>query len=46
LSKSEFDFYPYVDTLTYIDFSGKKLSNERSGMDGELCGTGGDWSEL
>jgi hypothetical protein len=43
---SEFDFYPYVDTLTYIDFSGKKLSNERSGMDGELCGTGGDWSEL
>ncbi len=46
LSISEFDFYPYVDTLTYIDFSGKKLSNERSGMDGELCGTGGDWSEL
>jgi hypothetical protein len=43
---SEFSFYPYVDTLTYIDFSGKKLSNERSGMDGELCGTGGDWSDF
>jgi hypothetical protein len=43
---SEFDYYPYVDTLTYIDFSGKKLSNKRDGMDGELCGTGGDWSEL
>ena len=46
LTKSQFDDYPYVDTLTYIDFSGKKLSNERDGMDGELCSTGGGWDEL
>jgi len=46
LSKSRFDAYPYVDTLTYIDFDGKKLSNERSGMDVELCSTGGGYDEI
>jgi hypothetical protein len=46
LSKSTFDAYPYVDTLTYIDFSGKTLSNERDGADAELCSTGGEYDEI
>jgi hypothetical protein len=46
LDKATFDDYPYVDTLTYIDFDGKKLSTDNDGMDGELCSTGGGYDEI
>lgn len=46
LSKSKFDHYPYVDTICYINFDDKIMSNKRDDMQGDLCSTGGDYDEI
>ncbi len=48
LSESEFKSYPYVDTLTYLNFSTKKLSNYSREIDADahLDSTGGYYDSI
>lgn len=45
LEKSEFGYYPYMDTLKYISKKKKTLSNDSKGSDGSLESTDGDGPE-
>lgn len=46
LKVAEFDRYPYVDTLCYIDIDSRIISNESSGMEYEMRSTGGHLDDI
>lgn len=43
LSESRFDQYPYVDTMSYINFTDKVISNESDGMEASMQDTDGGY---
>lgn len=46
LNRSTFENYPYIDTICYINFKQKVMSNKKTGMSYELCSTCGEYDPI
>jgi hypothetical protein len=46
LDNTDFDYYPYMDTLSYLDLDNNTASNDDYNADRNARDTGGEWDEI